>query len=270
MIKQNLFIAIFVVVILLIGCNNPGQNQTEQSQSMDSEMNGYPAAEGFNETASDQEAIEVANEVMESMGGYQNWVGTHYLSWNFFGARKHYWNKWTNDIRVESLRDDLVILMNIDSRNGKVQKNGEHLTNSDSVSKYLDMGWRWWVNDSYWLAMPFKLKDSGVTLKYLGEDTTQSGDPAHKLQLTFAEVGHTPQNKYHVFVNKERDLVTQWSFFRSADQEEPNFTTPWEGYQEFGNILLAGGRGEREISEIMVSQDLPDMVFISFDEVALD
>ena len=44
--------------------------------------------------------------------------------------------------------------------------------------------------------MPYKLKDSGVTLKYKGQDTLETGHPAEKLQLTFEEVGKTPENKY--------------------------------------------------------------------------
>jgi len=33
--------------------------------------------------------------------------------------------------------------------------------------------------------MPFKLKDSGVTLKYLGEENTQDEKAADVIQMTF-------------------------------------------------------------------------------------
>lgn len=46
--------------------------------------------------------------------------------------------------------------------------------------------------------MPYKLKDSGVTLKYKGEGQTEEGEPAQVLVLTFKDVGVTPQNKYEV------------------------------------------------------------------------
>ena len=45
--------------------------------------------------------------------------------------------------------------------------------------------------------MPFKLKNSGVTLKYLGDTTaTKDGKPADVLQLTFEGMGVTPDNKH--------------------------------------------------------------------------
>ena len=40
------------------------------------------------------------------------------------------------------------------------------------LARQVPAGGNDWINDLYWLVMPFKLKDSGVTLKCLGEDTT--------------------------------------------------------------------------------------------------
>jgi hypothetical protein len=32
-----------------------------------------------------------------------------------------------------------------------------------------------WINDAYWLVMPWKLQDPGVTLSYVKTDTLQMG-----------------------------------------------------------------------------------------------
>ena len=38
-----------------------------------------------------------------------------------------------------------------------------------------------WINDSYWLVMPYKLLDPGVRLRHLGERTTSEGETADVL-----------------------------------------------------------------------------------------
>ncbi len=42
-----------------------------------------PPMEGFNLEASDAKAIEIADAVMQSMGGRANWDQARYLSWGF-------------------------------------------------------------------------------------------------------------------------------------------------------------------------------------------
>lgn len=230
----------------------------------------YPAAEGFDRAGSDAEAIEIADAVMGKMGGWQNWDQTRYLTWRFFGRRLHVWDKWTGDLRHED--GDRLILMNLGTKEGRVWLGGAEETNVDSVKKYVNQGYRRWINDSYWLVMPYKLKDSGVTLKYGGEDETQDGRPAHKLTLTFADVGISPQNKYDVWVDKEHNLVTEWAFYRKASDAEPRFRNPWTNWTKHGNILLSDGRGrrgERKHSDIAVFDALPASVFESPDPVDL-
>ena len=98
-------------------------------------------------------------------------------------------------------------------------------------------------------------------------DTTEAGKTADVLQLTFEEVGKTPENKYYVFVDKDSRLVTQWQFFRQASDAEPGFTTPWQDYRNYGAILLSGDRGQRQLSDIRVLKEAPPNAFTSFDPV---
>ncbi len=220
-----------------------------------------PPADGFDSAGSDARAIEIADAVMRKMGGRENWDRTRYLTWRFFGRRLHVWDRWTGDVRFEEA--GRVTLMNVHSREGRVWNGGEEIASPDSTEKYLNRGYRAWINDSYWLVMPYKLKDSGVTLKYAGEDKTENGRDAHVLTLTFDSVGVTPQNKYDVYVDKERMLVEQWAFYRNASDERPRFTGPWTSWKPHGRILLSAGRGTRAHSDVAVFNDLPRAVFES-------
>ena len=220
-----------------------------------------PAAPGFNKAGSDEEAIEIADKVMEAMGGRKAWDQSRCIEWDFFGSRKLIWDKKTGMVRINYHNEDQQAVINIHTREGQVRKNGELITQPDSLSKYLDQAYRTWINDSYWLVMPYKLKDSGVTLKYLGEDNTRNGDLAYKLQLTFESVGVTPQNKYNIWVDQKSHLVTQWAFFRENSMDEPNFITPWTDYKQYGGILLSGDRGDRKLTDIAVLDRIPEEIF---------
>ena len=225
-----------------------------------------PAAAGFDQAGSDPKAVALADQVMDAMGGRKNWDKTRYISWNFFGFRKHIWDKWTGNVRIENVRDDLVVLMNINTDKGRIFKHGQEQTSADSLAKYLKTGKGAWINDSYWLVMPYKLKDSGVTLKYVGEEKTKDGKDADLLQLTFKGVGNTPDNKYKVWVDKQTHLVWQWAYYPKFDADKPGFVLPWIDYQKHGKILLSGERGDRDLTEIVVLDKLPETVFTNFEK----
>ena len=239
---------------LLIVCCLSSCIETETKNKATTEIN--PPAQGFNIEGSDQKAIDLADQVMEAMGGRKAYDNARYFSWNFFGSRKHVWDKETGDVYIKNLRDKYELHMNINDMTGQMIVGGMETVNLDTLGKYLEKGKSMWINDSYWLVMPFKLKDSGVTLKYLGDTETAEGKAADKLSLTFEHVGKTPENKYHVYVDKKSKLITQWDFFNDAADPEPRFSTPWEGYKDYNGIKLSGGRGKNALSEIEVSEDL--------------
>lgn len=224
-----------------------------------------PPAEGFDLAGSDTAAIRIADKIMQAMGGRQAWDNTRYLSWNFFDVRSLLWDKQTGNVRIEVPRDSTIYLINIQEDTGRVMKQGRQITHPDSLAKYVEEGKKIWVNDSYWLVMPFKLKDTGVTLTYMGEDTLQGGDKADVLKLQFEDVGFTPNNKYLVYVDKDEPLIKQWAFFPQASMDTPRFVTPWADYKKYGSILLSGDRGERDITNIQVMEKVPDSAFTSMD-----
>ena len=250
-------ITLIAISAMIFSCS------TTQKQTTPKEIN--PAAEGFDAEGSDAEAIAIADEVMEAMGGRENWDATRFIKWNFFGSRTLTWDKLHGRVRIESHRDSSTYLVNIFDGTGKVSLGGEEMTDADSLTKYLEIAKGMWINDSYWLVMPFKLKDSGVTLTYVGEDTTQSGETSDLLELTFKDVGFTPQNKYQVWVGKESRLVNQWAFYGQASDPEPRFVMPWNDYQPHGKIKLSGNRGQRSLEDIEVAEVMDDAIFENLD-----
>lgn len=255
-----------LMIVSMMACQST-QDQSVNAISQPKTANN-PPADGFDLENSDPSAIEIADLVMEAMGGRLAWDGTRYLAWDFFGTRKLLWDKLTGDVRID-FPDSTVYLVNIYDGSGKAHKQGEEVVSPDSLAKELERGKDIWINDSYWLVMPFKLKDSGVTLKHLGTRKTLEGTPSHVLELTFKEVGVTPQNRYLIYVDTTTNLVNQWAFYREAGQDSANFVLPWGDYKQYGDILLSEERGERDLSKVMVFEALPEEIFTTFKTVDL-
>ena len=246
-------------ITLLTTCQSP--TPSEDSSRATSDTANNPPAEGFNAAASDEQAIALADSVMMAMGGRTAWDTTRYLGWNFLGFRNLLWDKETGNVRIEVPGDSAIYLVNVLQDTGRVMMRGEAVTQPDSLAKYVQRGKEIWINDSYWLFMPFKLKDSGVTLTYGGEDTLMDGSPAEMLALSFEDVGVTPQNRYEVYVDPTDMLVKQWAYYPEAAMDTPAFMLPWDDYDTYGSLKLASNRGERDISEIQVMTEVPEAFF---------
>ena len=241
----RILLLVFITSIL-VSCDSPTNIDLQDEN---------PASQGFDLLGSDPKAIALADSVMLAIGGRKAWDETDMLKWNFFGARRHFWNKKTGDLVIEGLKDSFVIHMNLIEMTGTVNLKNNELTKQDSLNKYIQKGKEMWINDSYWLFLPFKLKDSGVTLKYLNRDTTSFGEMAEKISLTFEEVGVTPENKYIIYIDPSSYLITQWDFYSKVGDEEARFSTPWLDYEEYGKIMLSSSRGPNyTIGEIAVGE----------------
>jgi len=202
-----------------------------------------PPCAGFDVAGSDPRALAIADEVMQAMGGRAAWDRTRVLCWTFFGKRKHVWDKQTGDYRLDE--GNQVVLMNLESGKGRVFDKGVEVKDSQTLAAALKRTRSVWINDSYWLIMPYKLKDSGVTLKYAGEGTLADGRKADLLELSFKDIGDTPDNRYVVFVARDTHLVERWKYFERRSDTESKMDTVWAGWEWHGGIQLASSRGEK-------------------------
>ena len=241
-------------VVLVVSCA-----PSADSNSVTKEEN--PSAEGFNMENSDEEAIVLADQVMKAMGGRQAYDNTSCIQWTFFGRRTLTWDRINHRCRIDIPSDSTSIMINLEDDSGWAMVADESISHPDSLAQLMDQGRRIWINDSYWLVMPFKLKDSGVTLKYGGPASTLDGRSSKQLELTFENVGVTPQNKYLVYVDDSSGLVSQWDFYTNATDTVPRFSTPWSDYEAHGDILLSGNRGRGSLTDIQVMTEIDEGLF---------
>ena len=252
-------------LLLLVGSlgacqSNPaGQPAKASSPQPTADMASYPAAAGFDAAGSDARATALADQVMRAMGGYPAWEQTRLLGWDFLDGSYQLWDKQTGDFRWQ--KDSTVAVYNLGTKQGKAFRSGRDISATPDGEKLLSRMYPIWVNNSWWLLMPFKLKDSGVTLTYQGAGKLMDGTPAEVLNMTFKNVGVTPDNKYEVLVNPQTNLVEEWAYFPKATDAQPAFRRHWSSYQQYGPIRLASDRSDgkdgRGLGHISASTTVP-------------
>jgi hypothetical protein len=223
-------------------------------------------------------ADEVAGKVMTALGGKEAWDATRYIRFTFAGRRTHLWDKHASRNRVEGQTKEgerYVVIQNLLDKTGKVWLNGQP-AEGERAQQLLENAYGAWVNDTYWLVMPYKLRDPGVHLAYVGQESLDGAD-YDKLLLTFERVGLTPGDRYWAYVNRASGLMDRWAYvLQDMEQGAAPTVWLWQGWTKHGRIQLAPDRvqlgpdgkpGERKLplADIQVSDTFPETAFTSPD-----
>ncbi|MBX2817557.1 MAG: hypothetical protein KTR24_16225 [Saprospiraceae bacterium] len=255
---MNRFLFLILLILIFVGC----QTEPKAVEQVQIEQKSGTA---------DAASSALISLVEEAMGGQVAYQRLGVLRWTFFGRRDLVWDTQSGDVRIDSPGDSTTYLYNVHSGEGKVKVGAEVVEHPDSLQKLLTRAKGIWINDSYWLVMPFKLRDPGVHVTHQGVDSTMSGEPAQVLALTFDGVGVTPQNKYHVWVTQD-NLIKQWAFYPNASDSEPRAVWPWDNYQlvgEEGKVLLSFDRSDQGgPSNVQVSNRVDHSIFADWDAAA--
>jgi hypothetical protein len=92
-----------------------------------------------------------------------------------------------------------------------------------------------WVNDSYWLLAPLKLRDKGVTVKDAGTKMKE-GESLRALEVSFDNVGLTSNDRYVFYIDPATNLVKLWDYM---PDETTKKTATWEEYEKSGGLNLS-------------------------------
>ncbi len=224
------------------------------------------APQVFDPSRSDPRAIVIADLVMSALGGHQAWEQTRFLYFAFaverdgkrVAYRTHLWDRWEGRLRYETRSKDgtpLVVLLDVNSRQGEAFRLPKEAhadggsapaasgtppvkMETEAAKPLLDEAYETWINDTYWLLMPYKMKDPGVRLTFAGEET-RDGEEYDLVELSFDEVGLTPRDRYWAHVSRRTHLMDRWSYIL---QDDPPGSKPtvwdWKGWTRRGRILL--------------------------------
>jgi len=209
---------------------------------------GAPPA-AFDPGLSDPRAIALADLVMQALGGEKAWHATHYVHFAFvvekagktLARRVHLWDRFAGRLRFDDVDKDgapVVVLLDVTTRQGEAYRRGARVEGA-AARPLLDEAYEAWINDTYWLLMPYKMKDPGVHLRDAGEEAID-GRIYDRVLLTFDAVGLTPGDRYWAYINRVSHLMDRWSYLL---QDDPPKSAPtvwdWRGWRRYGGILLA-------------------------------
>ena len=202
--------------------------------------------------AVETKADSVAMHVYEAFGGPEAWASLPYLRFDFAGGNdsvrtvrgRHLWDRMTGRYRVEMpVNDDTVYVavFNVNSREGEVYLNGAPV-DSTRKEQLMQQAYTRYINDMYWLLMPVKMFDPGVTRIYEADSSDAETDV---LRLSFDSVGLTPGDQYWVYVDKASGRVKSWAFkLQGHPADHVPQPIEWAGY-----TTLQAPEGEILVSE---------------------
>ncbi len=178
-------------------------------------------------------STEITNELTVSekiaqAHGFANWTDVNKIEFRFnverdgnTSGRSWTWNPKTDHVTLVTDQDTL-------SFNRK---------SVDSLSLNADRGF---INDKFWLFIPFQLVwDDGTTLSDpIKTEAPISKKIMNKITLSYNnEGGYTPGDAYDIFYDDDY-LIKEW-VFRKGNSDEPSLTTTFENYQDYNGIILA-------------------------------
>jgi hypothetical protein len=124
----------------------------------------------------DVDVERIYTRMMTVMAPGSAWPQARYLAFDWVIARpdgepvvrSHRWDRWEGRYRVEAVRDGKLMLALFDvgdPASGRVWLDGRPVTGEQAM-EMLRQANAIYVNDSYWLIMPYKWRDPGVHARY--------------------------------------------------------------------------------------------------------
>lgn len=198
-------------------------------------------------------SASIVKDLTDALGGQQTWDRVPNFRFDFVVVNngreiarfKHWWDKQHSQCRVEGPDDKgrtVAAIFNLLTMKGKTFTDGIIDTDSSNIAAIIKNGYERWVNDTYWVVMPFKLRDPGTRLKHARTEENEGGDTVDVLELSFAPgVGLTPEDRYWLHVNRKTHLIEKWEYLLTGHKPPPQGST-WESWSSIGPLKFSLAR----------------------------
>jgi len=221
-------------------------------------------------------ADSIARRAIDVLAG-PAWEKARYFAFTFDVSRNDQvvasfpqrWDRYTGDYRVSG-RDqkgqDFLVIMNINTKKGRAWQNGVEATDPTDL---LTLGYRRFINDTYWLLMPLKALDPGVHREYVGDRTDSCGHTWDVVKLSFDPgVGLTSADQYWMWVNRDSGVVDEWDMkLEGSKPDDSPVAVYFHDYGRYNGVLLSTrrevrGKGQMvSLDNLVVSSETPKGAF---------
>lgn len=179
------------------------------------------------ETKQPEKEISIAEKIANAHG-FENWkqVSEIQFTFNVDEDSSHFERSWIWKPKA----NEVIALSKKDTINYNRSVIDSTLTKTDSG----------FINDKYWLLVPFQLVwDESITISEgIKEEAPISKTQLNRITITYPnEGGYTPGDAYDIYYDNDF-LIKEW-IFRKANQKEPSVITTFENYQDFNGIKIA-------------------------------
>ena len=220
----------------------------------------------------DRKAAIIAQNMMNAMGGQDAWNRAHFVRYDFIvnangntvASRSHVWDKHTGRYRLEDKTREgkpRVVIFNIGNQQGDAYVDGKKLEGAAGTDAVKE-AYKAFINDMYWLSMPWKWMDAGVHLRYIGPRARKSRN-FDVVELSFDHVGLTPGDRYLAYISPRSSLMEHWEYTLESGTKG---SWDWE-YTTTGGVKLASNHksddGTKSISmgDVRVLDSVDDAYF---------
>lgn len=164
--------------------------------------------------------LTVAEKIAHAHG-FENWNNISEIQFTFGKNRNWTWKPSSNDVTLMTAKDTISY----------------NRAAVDSLSLKAD---RAFINDKFWLLIPFQLVwDAGTTIsKPEMAEAPISKTKMNKITLTYSNKGgYTPGDAYDIFYSDDY-IIREWAF-RKGNKPEAGLINTFENYQDFNGIKIA-------------------------------
>lgn len=161
------------------------------------------------------EAEQLADEVLNTLNkkGYDS---LSYIAFTFAGIHDYQWNRKENTVQVQWGEQDVFVNLNNEMQ---------------SYSLLELKAYEYFINDSFWLVAPFKMRDAGVVR------STVDLEEERGLLLTYTTGGVTPGDSY-LWIIDSRGFPTSWKLWTS-NIPVGGVELSWAGWKKLNGVWFS-------------------------------
>ena len=273
--RSLLSTAIVALAAASIACGPQGRREEGDGSERDAAVRGGEAVER-------DSAVLVADLLLDALGGRTAWEETRFVGFRWIveregevvADRKHAWDRYTDEYRLEFARggDTTLAYFNVLSIkhdsipvSGDVWVDGTRLEGAVRDSA-LQRAYGIFINDTYWLLMPFKWRDPGVHLAYEGLRELSDGRTYTTVHLTYDEGLGVTEDEFWGFVDPETGLLAAWQYHLQGRDAKGSIVW-WRDWEQVGPVRMAMDRrwddGDARIyfADVVASREVPGEIF---------
>jgi hypothetical protein len=254
---MNKALSAILLLTYITSCTTPKQETISVG-----EINAAYA--GFKADESDPAAIELADSVMQAMGGRKNWDNVRYFSWRNADA-KIFWDKNDSLVRVEFDADSAIALLNLKEKNGRYAISGKELTQPEVKSEKIKTLLTYCHTEINLFTAPYLLKKKGITLKYMGQDTVATFGPCNVVQSILENNEDQLVNSYKIYVDKKENMVRQIQLYNNKNSTQAAKVYSVTNYSKIAGVnIWTPSENENGPRQVAAFLSLPDYTFKEF------